>query len=127
MHRCQLFYHNQGIYFNEYMQVAKHYLCHDGGSCRMETNPLICSTNLWIFLCIKGTSVMKDSRRSSSRYTESLLLHTVKHNFLFSFLFFFYLAFLSRLFTINRTAGEGGGYLLVSFLPLPTASQTPRQ
>ena len=94
----------------------------------METSPLICSTNLWIFFCIKGTSVMKDSRRSSSLYSESLFLHIAKHNFLFSFLFlfFFYLAFLSRLFTINRTAGEGGGYLLVSFLPLPTASQTPR-
>ena len=24
MHRCQLFCHNQGIYLNEYMQVAEH-------------------------------------------------------------------------------------------------------
>ena len=30
---------------------------------------------------------MKDSRRSSSTYTESLLLHVVKHNLLFLFLF----------------------------------------
>ena len=34
-------------------------------------------------------------------------------------MFFFYLAFVSRIFTTYRTAGEGGGYLLISFLPLP--------
>ena len=38
--------------------------------------------------------------------------------------FFFYLGFLSRIFTIHRTAGEGGGYLFNSSLPLPPASQT---
>ena len=38
--------------------------------------------------------------------------------------FFFYQAFLSQTFTIQRTAGEGGGYLLYSSsLPLPPASQ----
>ena len=41
-------------------------------------------------------------------------------------IFFFYLGFLSRTFTIHRTAGEGGGYLFNSFLPLPPASQTLR-
>ena len=40
--------------------------------------------------------------------------------------FFFYLGFLSRKFTIYRTAGEGGGYLFNSSLPLPPASQTLR-
>ena len=45
--------------------------------------------------------------------------------FLF-FFFFFYLGFLSRTFTIHGTAGEGGGYLLNSSLPLPPASQTLR-
>ena len=39
---------------------------------------------------------------------------------------FFYLGFISRTFTIHRTAGEGGGYLLNSSLPLPPASQTLR-
>ena len=63
---------------------------------------------------------MKDSRRSSSTYTESLFLHIVKHNLLFLFLFF-YLAILSPKFTIHRTPGEGGG-----FLPLLPALQTPR-
>ena len=38
--------------------------------------------------------------------------------------FFFCLVFLSRAFTIHRTAGEGGAYLFNSFLPLPPASQT---
>ena len=39
---------------------------------------------------------------------------------------FFYLGFLSRTFTIHRTAGEGGGYFFKSSLPLPPASQTLR-
>ena len=72
MHRSQLFCHNQGIYLNEY-----------GSSCQIETSPLICSANQWTGFCIIGTSVMKDSRRSSSTYTESLFLHVVKHNLLF--------------------------------------------
>ena len=33
-------------------------------------------------------------------------------------LFIFYLGFLSRTFTIHRTAGEGGGYLFNSLTPL---------
>ena len=44
----------------------------------------------------------------------------------FFFFFFFYLGFLSRTFTIHGTAGEGGGYLFNSSLPLPPASQTLR-
>ena len=40
--------------------------------------------------------------------------------------FFFYLGFFSRIFRMHRTAGEGGGYLCNSFLPLPPASQTIR-
>ena len=44
----------------------------------------------------------------------------------FSCNFFFYLSFLSRTFTIHRTAGEGGGYFLNSPLPLPPASQILR-
>ena len=38
--------------------------------------------------------------------------------------FFSYLDFLWRTFTNDRTAGEGGGYLFNSSLPLPPASQT---
>ena len=45
---------------------------------------------------------------------------------LFFFFFFFYLGFLSRAFTIHGTAGEGGGYLFNSSLPLPPASQALR-
>ena len=44
----------------------------------------------------------------------------------FFFFFFFYLGFLSRTFTIHRTAGKGGGYLFNYSLPLPAASQTLR-
>ena len=40
--------------------------------------------------------------------------------------YFFYLGFLSRTFTTHRIAGEGGGYLFNSSLPLPPASQTLR-
>ena len=38
--------------------------------------------------------------------------------------FFFYLGCLSRTFTFHRTAGEGGGCLFNSSVPLPPASQT---
>ena len=101
IHRCQLFCHNQGIYLNEYKQVTKHYLFHDGGSSRIVTSPLIFSANQLTGFCIIGTSIMKDSRRSSSTYTESLFLHVVSHNLVFSLLFFF--------FIWHRTASEGGG------------------
>ena len=40
--------------------------------------------------------------------------------------FFFFLGFLSQTFTIHRTAGEGGGYLFNSSLPLAPASKTLR-
>ena len=46
--------------------------------------------------------------------------------FHFFFFFFFYLGFLSRTFTIQETAGEGGGYLFNSSLPFTPASQTLR-
>ena len=44
----------------------------------------------------------------------------------FFFFFFFYLGFLSQTFTIHGTAGEVGGYLFNSSLPLPPASHTLR-
>ena len=134
MQRCQLFCHNQGIYLNEYMQEAMHYLFHDGGSCRIETSPLICSANQWTVFCIVGTYIMKDSRPLSSTYTESLFLHVVKHSLLFCFIFFFICLFIYLLIwlffheypRISRTAGEGGDYLLISFVPLSPASKTLR-
>ena len=42
------------------------------------------------------------------------------------YIFFVYLGFLSRTFMIHRTAGEGGGYLFNSSLPLSPASETLR-
>ena len=126
MHKCQLFYRNQGIYLNQYMKVQSinSFIFHNGGSCRTETSPLICSVNQWTGFCMIGTSIMKYSRRTSSTYNESLFLHVVKHDLLFLFLFFFYLGLLWQMFTIHRTAGEGECYLPISFLLHPPASQT---
>ena len=90
MHRCQLFCHNQEIYLNEHMQVAKHWLFHDGGSGRIETSPLICSANQWTGFCIIGTSVMEDSRCSSHSHTPrvcSYVLQSIICFFCFSFFF----------------------------------------
>ena len=78
---------------------------------------LSCSANQWTGFCIIRTSVMKDSRLSSCTQTKSLFLHAKSIIFFFCFVLFcfFYLAFLSRLFTIHRTAGERGGYLIFFF------------
>ena len=55
------------------------------------------------------------------------VLTCCKAEFVFFFFFVFYLAFLSRIFTIHRTAGEGEGYFPILFLTLPPALQTIRQ
>ena len=55
----------------------------------------------------------KDSRRSSSTYTKSL----------FVFVLFFLSGFSFTNFKTHRTAGGGGDYQRISFLPLPPASQ----
>ena len=69
----------------------------------------------------------KDIRCCSSTYTESLLLHVLKHNMdFFCFSFFSLYAFFSQIFTNHRAAGERRDYLLISVLPLPPASQTLR-
>ena len=47
-------------------------------------------------------------RKSQSFFNKKVLLK----------IFFFYLGFLSRTFTIHGTVGEGGGYLFNSSLPL---------
>ena len=68
--------------------------------------------------------VLKDKYNIDKSYLEKKIPDTsglVKKIF-----FFFYLGFLSRTFTIHGTAGEGGGYLFNSSLPLPPASQTLR-
>ena len=122
MHRCRLVCHNQGISLDEYIQVTKHQLFHDGGPCRKENSPLICSVNQWTGFFMIGTSVTKELRRSSPIILQKSVLTRCKAEFAF----FFYLGFLSRIFTIHRTAGEGRGYLFIVFLPLPLPSQTLR-
>ena len=61
-------------------------------------------------------------RKVSMKKVKLRNLNTSK---IFSF-FFFYRGFLSRTFTIHGTAGEGGGYLFNSSLPLSPASQALR-
>ena len=53
-----------------------------------------------------------------------MLIKNLKNQYIY--IYFFYLGFLSRTFTIHETAGEGGGYLFNSSLPLPLASRALR-
>ena len=71
----------------------------------------------WLLHCDNGSL-----RKHKPSVPCSALL---SNNYVF-FLLFFYLGFLSRTFTVHETAGEGGGYLFNSSLPLPPASQTLR-
>ena len=75
------------------------------------------------------------SERLYSKLTRIKTYHrsNVNHNrststekFYTAWIFFFCLGFLSRTFTIHRTAGEEGGYLFNSSLPLPPVSQALR-
>ena len=49
-----------------------------------------------------------------------------KYALFYYYYYYFYLGFLSRTFTIRRTAGEGGDSLINSSLPLLPTSQTIR-
>ena len=71
-------------------------------------------------LCTKGYSG-KSQIEIFGAYLRKWL-KVSKHNF-----FYFYMGFLSRTFTIHRTAGDGGEYLFNSSTPFPPASQTFRQ
>ena len=69
------------------------------------------------------------SLRNGKVFTDLYFKPTDRHQYLHylsPFFFFYYLGFLSRTFTIHGTAGQGGGYLFNSSLPLPPASQTLR-
>ena len=55
--------------------------------------------------------VIKNYNALQPSYSKSLFLDVVKQNLLF-----FYLVFLSRIFTNHRTAGEGGDYLFMTCL-----------
>ena len=57
---------------------------------------------------------------------DETLVNCAVECFFVLFCFVFYLGFLSRTSTIQRTAGEGGGYFFNSSLPLPPASQAIR-
>ena len=125
-----------GFIYANYFAIIKEYISmnrckHQSiNSFMTEVLLLSCSANQWTGFWIIRTSVMTDSRRSSWTQTKSLFLHPKSIIFFFCFVLFLfcflYLAFLSRIFTIHRTAGERGGYLIIFFLPLPPASQTRR-
>ena len=72
----------------------------------IETSPLICSANQWTGFCIIGTSIIKDSRCSSSTILRESVF-VVKHNSLFMFLFsiWFFFHKYSR-FTGQQVKGE---------------------
>ena len=53
-----------------------------------------------------------------THYTPKVCSYMLESTIRLFCLFLFYLGFLSWTFTIHRTAGEGGGYLFISFLPL---------
>ena len=59
---------------------------------------------------------MKELRPSSPFKLQKSVLTCWKAKFAFGLL--------SRIFTVLRTAGKGGGYLFIYFLPRPFASQT---
>ena len=89
-------------------------------SYRNQSIDLFCKSMNWFLYNM--ASIIKDSRRSSSTYTESLFLHVVKHNLLFLFLFFFsiWLFFYeySR-FTGQQVKGEAiSSYPFYHFHPL---------
>ena len=104
------------------MQVVKHLLFHNGSLSLMFPCPLLLS-KLVTGSHVMGTSIMKESRCYSSIIHRTSILTYCKASFAF-FVFFFLLAFLSRIFTFHRTAHEGRGYLLIFFLPIPPASIT---
>ena len=83
----------------------------------------------WDFISPGAKSVRskwKKKQKQSSYDTVELFIVKFERVFqLEIFLgFFLFLGLLSRTVTIRKTAGEGGGYLFNSSLPLPPASQT---
>ena len=90
----------------------------DGGPCRIETSPSNYTANQWT-----GFYMIRTTFMTELRYSSPIIHHTVSCHKT-ELAFFFYLGFLSRVFSIYRTAGEGEGYLFTYFLTLPPASQT---
>ena len=89
-------------------------------SYRNQSTDLLCKSADCFYTI--GTSVMKELRRSSPILLRKSALKCRRTELAF----FIYLRFLSQTSTIHKTAGEGGSYLFMSFLPLPPASETLR-
>ena len=73
---------------------------------------------VWMFSQLFENVCLFDKSVKSLRKYNSKHLSTVARVLLLMSQFFFYLGFLSRTFTIHKTAGEGGGYLFNSSVPL---------
>ena len=85
--------------------------------------------------CVPYVNLQLRLKRDFSKFLGELLSRTCHAPVRFAYrvakrksllLFFSYLSFLLRTITIQRTAGEGGGYFYSSSVPLPPASQTLR-
>ena len=74
---------------------------------------------------------MKPLRQSACLFKTKTISNFFRKSYwneqLFIFCLFFYLSFLPWTLMIHRTAGEGGGYLCNSSLPLPPALKKLRQ
>ena len=77
-------------------------------------------------ILILQKNMQKEFKKLKKKIAEKLDYDGIEFHVQEKDFFFFYLGFLSRTFTIHGTAGEGGGYLFNSSLPLPPASQTIR-
>ena len=87
---------------------------------------LVLVFTVWMLSQLFENVCLFDKRVKRFRKSNFKRLCTVARVLLLMSQFFFYLGFLSRTFTIHRTAGEGGGYLFNSSVPLWPASQTLR-
>ena len=81
----------------------------------------ICKTINDLVTLIMNTVIFPPCRANTIWYGSDSLTYLCSKIWYFSF---FYQDFLSRTFTIYRTAGERGSYFFNSFLPRPLASQT---
>ena len=78
--------------------------------------------------CLRLSEASSFRRKNLNMRNKLVMSRLVQINQPCSFFlfFFFYLGFLSRIFSNHRTAGEGGGLFFNSSLPLTPASRTLR-
>ena len=122
MHKCQLFCHNQGIYLDEFMQVVKHYLFHDGGACCIEISLLIGSENQWSGFYMIRAYVMKESRCSSTIIHKKSVLTWCKAEFGFLCCCFFFFQSSFFFYEYSRFTGQQVKGKAISCYPFSTST-----